>query len=230
MNILIIVAHPDDPEFFCGGTIAHWCAEGHSVSYVIVTGGDRGSDVPEMTGERLVAMRRIEQIEAAGVLGVCAEHITFLGYVDGELANTLALQKDLVREIRRSQPDIVVTTDPQTLHYGALRVNHNDHRMIGMAVCDAIFPASNNRMYFPELLGDGFAMHPPREIYFAGPVTPNHFVDVGAHLTTKFEAIKKHVSQVKEPANVDLRMMQGLLRLRADGSTWFAEAFRRVLL
>jgi LmbE family N-acetylglucosaminyl deacetylase len=230
MNILVIVAHPDDPEFFCGGTVAKWCAEGHAVSYVIVTGGNRGSDVPEMTADKLVAMRRVEQAEAAMALGLPSERLTFLSYMDGELANTLALQKDLVREIRRHKPDIVVTTDPQTLHYGATRVNHNDHRTIGLAVCDAIFPASNNRMYFPELLTEGFAMHPPKEIYFAGAVAPNHFVDVGAHIATKIEAIKKHVSQVKEPANVDLRMQQGLLRLRADGSTWFAEAFRRVLL
>ena len=230
MNILVIVAHPDDPEFFCGGTIAKWCAEGHTVSYVLVTGGNKGSDVPEMTGEALVALRQVEQREAGTALGVAVSNMTFLNYVDGELANTLALQKDVVREIRRYKPDIVVTTDPQTLHYGALRVNHNDHRVIGMAVCDAVFPASSNRMYFPELLAEGFEMHAPKELHFAGPVAPNYFVDVGAHLETKIAAIKKHVSQVKDPAGVDLRMTQGLLRLRADGSTWFAEMFRRVSL
>ena len=228
MNILVIVAHPDDPEFFCGGTIAKWSAEGHSVGYVIVTGGNKGSDVPEITPDKLVSMRRVEQRAAAAELGVT--DIVFLNYIDGELANTLLLQRDLAREVRRFKPEIVVTSDPLTLSYGNLRINHNDHRTIGMAVCDALFPASNNRMYFPELLVDGFEMHWPREVYFAGPTMPNHFVDVGPFLARKVDAIKKHVSQVKDPNGLEARIPQGLLRLRADGSTYFAEVFRRVLL
>jgi LmbE family N-acetylglucosaminyl deacetylase len=229
-NILVIVAHPDDPEFFCGGTIARWVAEGCHVRYVIVTGGNKGSDVVDMTSDKLVALRRDEQRAAGRALGIAEADFVFLSYIDGELVNSLALQKDLVREIRRHKADVLVTTDPQTLHYGAARVNHNDHRMIGMAVCDAVFPAANNRMYFPELLGEGFAMHAPKAIYFAGPVAPNCFVDVGAFLDAKVEAICRHVSQVKDPSGLEARMRQGLLRLRADGSTYFAEAFRRVLL
>lgn len=228
MNILVIVAHPDDPEFFCGGTIAKWCAEGHRVSYVLVTGGQKGSDVPDMTPEKLVAMRKIEQVEAAQILGV--SDVKFLSYIDGELSNTLALQRDIAREIRRHQADIIVTTDPQTLHYGSLRVNHNDHRIMGIAVCDAAFPAANNRMYYPELLAEGFEMHQPKEIYFTGPVMPNTLVDISAYVPTKIAAIKKHISQVKEPDKIDARMQQGLLRLRPDGSTYFAEAFRRIIL
>lgn len=228
MNILAIIAHPDDPEFFAGGTIARWCGEGHDVRYVIVTGGDKGSDVPEMTPAKLVALRRDEQRNAALKLGV--QNVTFLTHVDGELLNTLDVQRDLVREIRRARPDIIVTTDPLTLHYGALRVNHNDHRMVGMAVCDAIFPASGNRMYFPELLADGFEPHSPQEIYFAGAAHPNTLVDITAYADKKIAAIREHVTQVKEPQKVDLRMLQGALRMTADGRAFFAEAFRRVLL
>lgn len=228
MNILVIVAHPDDPEFFAGGTIAKWCADGHDVRYVIVTGGDKGSDVPDMTPARLVAMRRDEQRNAAAILGV--KDVTFLSHVDGELLNTLETQRDLVREIRRARPDAIVTTDPQTLHYGATRVNHNDHRMVGMAVCDAIFPASGNRMYFPELLADGFEPHTPKEIYFAGAVEPNTLVDVTPHLDKKLASIREHVSQVKEPDKIGPRMQQGLFRMTADGAGHFWEAFRRILL
>jgi LmbE family N-acetylglucosaminyl deacetylase len=228
MNILVIVAHPDDPEFFAGGTLARWCGEGHDVRYVIVTGGDKGSDVPEMTPAKLVALRRDEQRNAALKLGV--KDVSFLSHVDGELLNTLDVQRDLVREIRRARPDIIVTTDPLTLHYGALRVNHNDHRMIGMAVCDAIFPASGNRMYFPELLADGFEPHYPSEIYFAGAAQPNTLVDISDYADKKIAAIREHVTQVKEPEKVDLRMFQGAMRMTAGGRAFFAEAFRRVLL
>jgi LmbE family N-acetylglucosaminyl deacetylase len=228
MNVLIIVAHPDDPEFFAGGTIAKWCREGHDVRYVIVTGGDKGSDVPEMTPARLVALRRDEQRNAAAILGV--RDVTFLSHVDGELLNTVDVQRDLVREIRRARPDVIVTTDPLTLHYGATRVNHNDHRMVGLAVADAIFPAAGNRMYFPELLADGFEPHAPREIYFAGAVQPNMLVDVSDVVDCKIEAVLQHGSQIKEPEKLAPRMRQGLFRLTADGRAHYWEAFRRVLL
>ncbi len=228
MNILVVVAHPDDPEFFCGGTIARWISEGHAVRYLIVTDGSRGNDDPSISAAQLIALRQQEQHAAARALGV--ESVRFLDHVDGELANSLAVQRDIVREVRISAPEIVVTTDPQTLHYGGLRVNHNDHRMMGMAVCDALFPASNNRMYFPELLAEGHTMHAAREVWFAGPVAPNHLVDVTAHLDAKIAAVNEHKTQVKQPDQVGNRLRQGLVRLRADGSVWLAEQFRRVVL
>lgn len=228
MNILVVVAHPDDPEFFCGGAIAAWTSAGHHVTYALVTDGSKGNDDPAISASQLAALRQTEQRNAGAQIGVTDIH--FLTHVDGELENTLDLQRDVARQVRRFKPEIVVTTDPQTLHYGALRVNHNDHRMMGMAVCDGIFPASNNRMYFPELLDEGLEMHGPREIWFAGAVQPNHLVDVSAHLDAKVAAIKAHVTQVKQPDQIAARMRQSMARFHADGRIWFAEAFRRVVL
>jgi len=228
MNTLVIVAHPDDPEFFCGGAIARWAAAGDAIRYVIVTGGDKGSDDPDMTPERLVALRQIEQRKAAARLGV--DDIVFLGYVDGELANTLGLQRDLCREIRRFAADRVVTTDPLTLSYHNTRVNHNDHRIIGQAVCDALFPAAGNRMYFPELLAIGFAPHAPKELWFSGPTMPNTLLDVTDWVDAKISAIREHPSQVKDPEGIARRIPQGLFRMRADGSRGYFENYRRVVL
>jgi LmbE family N-acetylglucosaminyl deacetylase len=230
MNILIVAAHPDDPEFFGGGTIARWVAEGNNVSYVIVTGGQKGSDRPDMMPQELGAMRQVEQRNAAAVLGV--HELIFLNYVDGELANTLALQRDLAREIRRAKADIIATTDPLTLHYGARGVNHNDHRVMGAAVCDAVFPAANNRMYFPELLAEGFDVHAPREIWFAGSTAPNTWVDITDFITQKARAACQHLSQVKDPdpEKMVMRMRQGTFRMTADGTVRFVESFRRVTL
>ena len=228
MNILVVVAHPDDPEFFCGGTVAKWTSEGHDVHYVLVTGGEKGTDNPDLTTAKLVGLRRDEQRNAALILGV--KDVTFLSHVDGELVNSLDAQRDIAREIRRAKPDVIVTTDPLTLHYGSTRVNHNDHRNVGMIVCDAVFPAANNRMYFPELLAGGFELHAPKEIYFAGAAQPNTLVDVTPFIDKKIAAIREHVTQVREPAKVDARMMQGALRMRADGTCFYAESFRRVLL
>jgi LmbE family N-acetylglucosaminyl deacetylase len=228
MRILISVAHPDDPEFFCGGSIARWTREGHTVRYVLLTDGSKGNDDPSIDGPLLVRMRQTEQIAAAAELGV--SDIRFLDWQDGELANTLALQQAIAREIRQFKPDIVVSTDPTVLHYGALRVNHNDHRVAGLATADAIFPASGNRMYFPALLEAGFEMHSPTELWFCGATHPNYLVDVSAEIERKIAAMRKHVSQVKQPEQVAQRMRQGILRIRADGSQWQAEAFRRVML
>jgi LmbE family N-acetylglucosaminyl deacetylase len=230
MNILFIAAHPDDPEFFAGATLARWAAEGNAVSYVVVTGGPKGTDRTDITPHELAALREVEQRNAAAVLGV--SNICFLHYVDGELSNTLELQRDLAREIRRAKPAIIATTDHETVHNSSRGINHNDHRVMGMAVCDAVFPASNNRMYFPELLAEGFELHYPKEIYFAGPVAPNTWVDVGDYLGQKARAVCEHRSQVKEPdpEKFESRFRQGMFRMKADGSVWFAEAFRRVML
>ena len=230
MNILCVVAHPDDPEFFAGATLARWAAEGHTVSYVLITGGQKGTDRTDITPHQLAELREGEQAKAAAALGIF--NLRFLHYVDGELSNTLELQRDIAREIRRAKADIVVTTDHQTIHSGSRGINHNDHRVMGLAVCDAIFPASNNRMYFPELLAEGFEMHAPKEVYFAGPVAPNTWVDVGDYLGMKARAVCEHKSQVKDPdpEKFEMRMRQGALRMKADGTVWFAEAFRRVTL
>lgn len=228
MNILVVIAHPDDPEFFCGGAIARWSAEGHTIRYIVVTGGDKGSDVPDMTSRKLVALREVEQRNAAAKLGVT--DIAFLHYVDGELANTLGLQRDICREIRRFQADWVVTTDPQTLNFHNLRINHNDHRMIGMAVCDALFPAAGNRMYFPELIAEGYEPHAPKEVWFSGPVAPNTLLDVTDFVAAKIAAIREHHSQVKDPDGLSRRIPQGLFRMLADGTQGYFENFRRVTL
>ena len=214
MNILVAIAHPDDPEFFCGGAIARWATEGNPIRYVVVTGGDKGSDVPDMTVRKLVALREIEQVNAAARLGV--SDIAFLHYVDGELANTLALQRDLCREIRRFKADLVVTTDPQTLNFFNTRINHNDHRVIGQAVCDAIFPAAGNWMYFPELIAEGFEPHAPKELWFSGPTAPNTILDVTPYVEAKIAGIREHHSQVKDPEGMARRIPQGLFRMMAD--------------
>ena len=160
-----------------------------------------------MTVPKLVALREIEQANAAAKLGVT--DIAFLHYVDGELANTLALQRDLCREIRRFKADLVVTTDLQTLHYFNTRINHNDHRAIGQAVCDAIFPATGNRMYFPELIAEGFEPHAPKELWFSGPTAPNTILDVTAYVQAKIAVIREHNSHVKDPAGKARRIPPG---------------------
>ncbi|NJL55333.1 PIG-L family deacetylase [bacterium] len=83
-RIMAIFAHPDDPEFFCGATFARWAAEGAHITFILATSGDKGSADPEMTSERLAAIREDEECNAANVLGV--KEVIFLRYPDGELS------------------------------------------------------------------------------------------------------------------------------------------------
>jgi LmbE family N-acetylglucosaminyl deacetylase len=68
-RIAVIVAHPDDAEFGCAGSVAKWIQEGARVSYVIATNGDKGSGDRAMTSERLARIREEEQRKAAEELG-----------------------------------------------------------------------------------------------------------------------------------------------------------------
>ncbi len=196
-RVLAIYAHPDDPEFFSGGVLAKWAAEGKHISYVLATSGDKGSDDPEMTAERLIAMREAEQRAAAACMG--SESVIFLRYPDGELEHTLRLRRDLTRLIRQLRPDIVVTNDPQTVWTRAGGINHPDHRAIGEAALAAIYPSARDRHTFVELWRDeGLEPHKVRRVYLTGTLDPNLKVDITAYLERKIEAISQHRSQVKD--------------------------------
>ncbi|HEV2235261.1 MAG TPA: PIG-L family deacetylase, partial [Ktedonobacterales bacterium] len=101
-RVMVILAHPDDAEFTCGGTIARFARSGYRVQYVLATSGDKGSADPDTLPEELAATRRAEQRAAAATLGV--EEVTFLDHKDGEVAVSLAFRAELVREIRRGRP------------------------------------------------------------------------------------------------------------------------------
>ena len=101
-RILVVVAHPDDAEFGCAGSVARWVADRCEVFYCLFTSGDRGSDDPTMTPDRLATVREAEQRAAARVLGV--KDVAFLRYPDGELEDTREARRDIVREIRRRPP------------------------------------------------------------------------------------------------------------------------------
>src|SRR3954452_18613218 len=74
-RVLLIAAHPDDPEFSSGGTVAKWVRAGIEVIYVVATSGDKGTPDKTMTGERLSKQREDEQRAAAARLGV--ENVVF---------------------------------------------------------------------------------------------------------------------------------------------------------
>ncbi|MBN1890488.1 MAG: PIG-L family deacetylase [Thermoflexales bacterium] len=228
MQVLLILAHPDDPEFFCGATLAKWAREGKNITYLLASCGDKGSDDPTMTPEVLCADRQVEQHAAAAIIG--ARQLIFLRYADGELFNTLELRRELVRAIRRYKPDIIVTCDPTTYFRANAYINHSDHRTIGAAALDAVFPAAGNRMYFPELLAEGLEPHSPREIWFSLTNEPNTWVDVTDTIDVKLAALREHKSQIKDPLALEQRVRERLRQSSDDGRECYEESFRVIKL
>ena len=128
-SAMVIMAHPDDAEWTCSGTVAKWCAEGWDVVYVLCTDGSKGSSDPNMTSEDLVKIREEEQRRAGEVLGL--KDVVFLGYPDAYLEPSLQLRKDIAREIRRHKPDVVVTGSPTRDVERGYYVSHPDHLEAG---------------------------------------------------------------------------------------------------
>ena len=227
-NILVVLAHPDDPEFFCGGSVARWTAGGARVTYCLLTRGDKGSDDPATDPDVLARTREGEQRNAAAILGVT--EVLFLHHKDGTLQPDMELRKDIVRVIRQVKPDRVVTSGTEVLSGDG--VNHPDHRAAGQATLAAIYPASGSGMYFPELLSpEGLAPHKVTEIYVAQTKDSNLTIDVTEFLPKKIAALLEHKSQIREPEKLGDRMREWM-RDPHSPPEWprYIEQFVRVTL
>ena len=190
---MFIFAHPDDIEFGVAGTAAKWARAGSRIIYVVITDGNVGSHEAGMTPEKLAEIRRSEQTAAGEVAG--AECI-FLGYHDGFLQPTLELRKDLVRLIRRHKPDAVVCTDPTNFFPSENYINHPDHRAAGTAALDAVFPAAEMSLLYPDLAAEGLTGHKVDYVFVTFGERANHYVDITETIDLKIEALNKHVSQL----------------------------------
>jgi LmbE family N-acetylglucosaminyl deacetylase len=209
-RVLGVFAHPDDPEFFAGATFAKWAKDGAEITFVVATSGDKGSDDPDMTHEKLAETREEEERNAAKVLGV--KNVVFLRYKDGELFPTLDLRRDITRAIRQYKPDIVVTLDPALYWRGTTSINHPDHRAIGAATLEAVFPAARDRLNFIELERDeGLETHKALTVYIAGAAEPTIKVDVTDSIETKIDSLREHKSQIKDMDALAERIREGLL-------------------
>jgi len=206
-RVLGVFAHPDDPEFFAGATFAKWALDGADITFVIATSGDKGSADPNMTPDRLAQIREQEEREAAAVLGV--RQVVFLRYRDGELFPTLELRRDITRLIRMKKPDIVVTLDPTVFWYGTRGINHPDHRAIGAATLEAVFPTARDRLNFIELERDeGLLPHKALTVYIAGAAQPTLTVDVSDAIETQIRSLYAHKSQISDMDKMAARIRE----------------------
>ena len=202
-RVLVINAHPDDSDFGASGTIAQWVKKVIQVSYVFCTNGDQGGEESGIAKEDMPKVRQREQREAGAVIGVT--DITFLDYVDGHLEATIALGKDIVRQISRVQPDRMVCQSPER-NWERIGASHPDHLAAGEAAVQAVYPDARNPFAFTDLL-EKESLQPwkVREVWMMGFATPDHFVDVTETFDLKMKALHAHASQTSH--NADLEKM-----------------------
>ncbi|MEU0791877.1 PIG-L deacetylase family protein [Amycolatopsis sp. NPDC005961] len=187
-RVLCVVAHPDDMEYGTSAAVARWTARGIEVGYLLLTRGEAGMPNPP---EETARLRVAEQRAACDVVGV--EHLTVLEHPDGVLVYGLDLRRDICREIRRFQPDVVFGTgfDVET-PYG---FDQADHRAAGLATLDAIRDAGN-RWVFPEQVEDeNLEPHSARWYLTPGMTDVTHGVDVtGEPLRRGVASLEAHAA------------------------------------
>jgi len=205
MDLLAIVAHPDDAGIFCGGTLAKHADRGDTVTVAHMTRGEYGGF--EQSEDEIAATRTEEALAAGDVLGV--ENVEFLGFQDGRIEYTLENRMRIVEAMREHEPDLVLT------HFGDDM--HPDHCRTSQLVSDAYYMAGLPKVETGQEPAD------PDNVYFFGKPTsafePSVFVDVGDYLETKIQAVAQHESQIEylqDHGGIDAEFDNLLDSLRAE--------------
>lgn len=206
-RILVVVAHPDDVDFACGGSVARWAGEGDEVSYCILTDGDAGGYDESMGRTDMAQLRRREQRAAADVLG--AKDIDWLGWPDGRLYVTHELRRDISRSIRRYRPDRVVVQSPMR-DIRSMYGSHPDHTAAGEAAMCAVYPDARNPFAHSELLAEeGLEAWTVGETWVMSPNDrADTWVDVTDTIERKIDALRAHESQTAHMTELADRMQK----------------------
>ncbi len=227
-SAMAIVAHPDDIEFSCAGTLARWARAGARVSCVVLTSGDVGIADPGMTREKAAEIREAEQREASRIVG--ATEVIFMREPDGMLVPTLELRKKLVREIRRFRPEVVICGDPTVVWAGENYINHPDHRAAATAAIDAIFPAAGQPNLFEELAEEGLSAHKVRKVFVENwRGEADFYVNIDETMDVKLAALRAHKSQMKD-WDPEPRIREWSAQSAKGKEMTYAEAFRVITL
>ncbi len=220
-RVLLIAAHPDDPEFGCGATMAKWAAAGKEITYVLLTSGDKGSRDPSLRPGQLATQREEEQRAAAAATGV--KEVIFLRHPDGLLDNTLELRRQLVHLIRRHKPHIVVAIDPWK-HYQL----HPDHRAAGQATLDAVWAAREWHIFGEQLHGDEEPWR-TKEVYLFWTDNVDYWEDVTDAIQTRVAALICHASQVgTDHEKLDQRIRERAAKMGEEAGYQYAEGFKLI--
>lgn len=188
MNVICIGAHPDDSEYYFGGTAAKLAAAGHRVKFVSVTNGDAGHH--KLSGVELIERRLAETNEAARRLGIAATEV--LDYHDGELEPSIAARRDVLRRIRNWEADLVLTHRPNDYH--------PDHRAVSQLVQDSSFLVlvPNICPETPPLRANPVFLYLEDDAQTPPPFSPSVVVAIDDVWERKLSGLDAHESQMYE--------------------------------
>lgn len=221
VSIMAIAAHPDDIESWCGGTLAQAIDNSCTVRLLLVTSGDKGSNERGADPRAVAMQREREASEAAGRIGI--SDVAFLRYPDGDVEDTRRLRGDLVAWIRRWQPAVVFTHDPENPFPPYL--THRDHRVVGRVALDAIYPLARDRLVFPEHAVDGLQPHAVREVWLFSSAIASSYVDISSGFDRKIHARLAHASQTPDPAALPENWRMRAAQVGSAAGLPLAEAF-----
>jgi LmbE family N-acetylglucosaminyl deacetylase len=209
-RVLAVVAHPDDAELLCAGTLARARADGAAIGLCVLCQGDKGQPEPPLT--RLAEVRAAELNAATALLGA---ELFVLGVPDSELAETPATRSGLTAQIRRFQPTLLLAH--------AACDYHADHRAASALTetCSWLCASRGFALEAPPL------SHPPA-LWWMDTIgmqgfDPALLVDVSAYATLKEQMLGCHVSQLQRGADRDFAPLVDLMRRQMQTRGWQAE-------
>ncbi|MCW4450610.1 bacillithiol biosynthesis deacetylase BshB1 [Kaistella sp. BT6-1-3] len=184
VDILAIGAHPDDAELGCGGTLAKMISEGKKVAIVDLTQGELGTRGTNVT-------RAQEAASASEILGISAREN--LKMKDGFILNSEEYQIQIVKMIRKYQPEIVLAN--------AVDDRHPDHAKAAKLVSDACFLSGLVKIE-TELDGEHQKQWRPKQVFHYiqwKNITPDFVIDISNFMEKKIEACLAYKTQFYDP-------------------------------
>lgn len=199
-RVLVVMAHPDDNEIICGGTVARLIDEGKKVRIVTMTNGGKGMrDRTDINESQFAKIRAEESMKAGLELGLSREEMFNLNIPDGELENSIENIEKIVYHIRQFKPDIIITHNPEehinTFSKDVHWVNHRDHRHTASMALDAAYPYSRDTAFFPHQLKAGLTPHSVGEFLLSDFYTHPDVIgfEVSKYLNKRRKALEQHI-------------------------------------
>lgn len=196
LNIIAVVAHPDDHELLCAGTLARYAEAGHRVWMAVFTSGNMG-DIHLSPGP-LAAMREKEMRASAEIIGAT---LLWPAIDDEHVFPNLEQRRIMIDLLREADPDVILTHAPNDYH--------PDHRGVSQLVFDSYFQKG-----LPHIPGQTrpACRFGGAEIYYMDNLgglefRPEEYVDITSAMETKRRMLRCHESQfaaMSELAHTDL--------------------------
>lgn len=226
--VLVIVAHPDDIEAHCAGTIARLVERGEQVNYILVTSGNRGTHDPAVTAEAISARREAEQLAAARIVGV--ECVRFLRYDDSDLIFQMPrLREELTAIIRQERPRAIITHDPYPGNGSRDSCAiYPDHTTLGLMTFQAAYLCSPGPLFYPEQLTTAWQPHRVEMLYLIMSDQPDTFVDIGPVWEKRMAALRQHTSQGRDHPDMEPFFRRIARELGERSGHDSVEGFRRL--